>query len=61
VDIKDWLKEDMEFFDVGLIGGLLARMMLLVDCWVMLDTWDSASLITETLRKLKREHGSVQV
>jgi hypothetical protein len=54
LDIKDWLKEDVEFFDRRLIGGLLA-MMMLVGCWVMLETWNSASLITDFKKAKERK------
>jgi hypothetical protein len=57
LDIKVSLKGDRRFFDGGwncwLTGGLKYG---IVQVW-----WDSASLSTKTLRKLKREHGTVQV
>jgi hypothetical protein len=44
------LKEDVRFLmGDGLIGGLLARMVLLVGCWVILE-------IRENMGQCKSEH-----
>jgi hypothetical protein len=58
-DIKDSPKEDTRFSDGLLIGWLWAatRMILAAAaelCQRLARTWDSASLSTKTLRKLKR-------
>jgi hypothetical protein len=58
LDIKDSLKG---FFDGELMEGFLMGLVDWRAAEKLDETWDSASLSTETLRKLKREHGTVQI